>query len=152
MTENDVPLIFQRKQPVQTDADILSDKVAQALADLTVSYVIQVKKDIQIMQDLLKKAEVASPQKKVELIQGDFFVKMHDLKGQGATFGYPLLTRIGAVVCDFIRDKKNLSLLDINFLKQYVDDAELIVRENLTGDGGDRGAAIRKRLDEEKNA
>lgn len=152
MTDKDVPLIFQRKQPVQTEADVLSDKVAQALADLTVSYVVQVKKDIQIMQDLLKKAEVASPQKKMDLMQGDFFVKMHDLKGQGATFGYPLLTSIGAVVCDFLRNKKNLSLLDIAFLKQYVDDAELIVRENLTGDGGSQAAAIRKRLEEEKNA
>ena len=152
MTKQEMPLIFQREKNRKTEADMLSDKAKAALADLTEDYVIQVKQDIQITQDLLKQAEMASPQKKFNLIRENFFVKMHDLKGQGATFGYPLLTDIGAVVCDFLRDRKNFSLLDISFLKQYVDDAEIVVQENLTGDGGAQGKIIKKHLDEVKNA
>ena len=152
MTEQEMPIIFQKKQTRKIDAEVLSDKVSAALADLTESYIVQVKQDIQVMQDLLKQAETASPQKKFNLIREDFFVKMHDLKGQGTTFGYPLLTEIGAVVCDFLRERKNFSLLDISYLKQYVDDAAVIVQKNLTGDGGKAAAAIRTRLDEAKNA
>ena len=152
MTEKEVPIIFQRTRLHQTDAEILTDKVSKALADLTISYIEQVKKDIQTMYDILGRAETAAPQKKLSLIQEDFFIKMHDLKGQGATFGYPLLTDIGAAVCDFLRSKKGFSLLDINFLKQHVEDADHIIQENLTGDGGAWGEALRKRLNEEKNA
>ena len=152
MTEKEVPLIFQKNRFRRTDAEILSDKVSVALADLTESYIVQVKKDIQTMYDLLRQAETAAPQKKNALIQEGFFTKMHDLKGQGATFGYPLLTDIGRVVCDFLRNKKGFSGLDITSLKQYVDDANHIIQENLTGDGGAWGKALKKRLDEGKDA
>ena len=152
MTEKEVPLIFQKNRLRQTDAEILSDKAAKALADLTEVYLIQVKKDIQTMYDILKQAETAAPQKKNTLIQGDFFTKMHDLKGQGATFGYPLLTDIGRVACDFMRHKKGFSGLDIDLLKEYVNDAHHIIEENLTGSGGAWGQALQKRLNEEKDA
>ena len=33
----------------------------------------------------------------------EIFGLMHDLKGQGLTFGYPAVTRIGASLCDYIR-------------------------------------------------
>lgn len=31
------------------------------------------------------------------------FLIVHDTKGQGLTFGYPLITRVGSSLCDFIR-------------------------------------------------
>ena len=33
----------------------------------------------------------------------EIFGLVHDLKGQGLTFGYPAVTRIGASLCDYIR-------------------------------------------------
>lgn len=33
----------------------------------------------------------------------EIFRLVHDLKGQGLTFGYPAVTRIGASLCDYIR-------------------------------------------------
>lgn len=148
--EKKVPILFQRKQAHRTDAEILSDKAAQVLADLTKSYLVQVKNDIQEMYDSLKLVETATARKKSTLIRENFFIKMHDLKGQGATFGYPLLTEIGRVACDLIRAKKSFSNLDIPVLKQYVDDANYIIQKDLTGDGGDWGKAFKKRLDEDK--
>ena len=152
MTEKEMPLIFQRRKHLKTDAEILSDKANQVLADLTDSYLAQVKQDIQTMYELLRSAETAAPQKKFTLIREDLFVKMHDLKGQGATFGYPLLTDIGSVACDFLRNKKGFSGLDINLLRQYVDDVNHIIQENLTGDGGAWGKDLKKRLEEAHNA
>ncbi|MBR6412707.1 MAG: hypothetical protein IKS41_06075 [Alphaproteobacteria bacterium] len=151
MTEKEVPFIFQKNRQRKTDAEILSDKAAQVLAELSAPYVAQVKQDIQTMYEVLKKAEVAAPPKKLTLIQEEFFIKMHDLKGQGATFGYPLLTDIGTVVCAFLRSKKSFSGLDIDFLKRFVDDADAVIQGNLTGDGGEEGAIIRKHLDENKD-
>ena len=152
MSEKEVPFIFQKSKLCKTDAEVLSDKASRALAELTETYLVQVKKDIQAMYDVLGQAETAAPQKKNTLIQEDFFIKMHDLKGQGATFGYPLLTDIGRAACAFVRSKKGFSGLDIVSLKQYVDDANHIVSDNLTGDGGAWGKALKKRLEEEENA
>lgn len=151
MIPNEVPLIFQRKKSTKTDAELLSDKASQVLAELSQDYILQVKKDIMVMHDLLNRAETVSPQKRGELIQNDFFLKMHDLKGQGSTFGYPLLTEIGAAVCDLLRHKKGFSGLDITLLKRYVNDADRVIQENLTGDGGPKGAEIRNRLKEDNH-
>ena len=148
MTDKQVPFIFQKNITRKTDSEILADKAAQVLADLTDDYLVQVRKDIQIMYTALDKAEMGDPQKRGELLMDAFFVKMHDLKGQGATFGYPLLTDIGTFVCNYLRNRKGISLLDLTFLKQCVTDADTIVQKNLTGDGGSIGEEIRKRLTE----
>lgn len=62
----------------------------------------------------------------------------HDIKGQAATFGYPLLSQLAAELCRHLEargDAVHLSLL--------VAAMEQVVRAGLTGDGGETGAALR---------
>ena len=69
------------------------------------------------------------------------------MKGQGSTFGYPLLTEVGAYACDFLRNKKEITDADLTVLKQVVKDAETVLAEDLMGTGGQIGADIRERLE-----
>lgn len=131
----------------QTETDILAQKANQAISGLKKQYLEQTTNDVRIMKDLLLKAQKAEQQKRFKFIREDFFIKVHDMKGQGSTFGYPLLTEVGAYACDFLRNKKEITDADLTVLKQVVKDAETVLEEDLMGTGGQIGADIRERLE-----
>lgn len=131
----------------KTEAEILAQKANQAISGLKEQYLEQTKEDVRIMKDLLLKAQKAEQQKRFKFIREDFFIKVHDMKGQGSTFGYPLLTEIGAYACDLLRYKQEITDADLTVLKQVVKDAETVLEEDLMGTGGQIGADIRERLE-----
>lgn len=131
----------------KTEADILAQKASQAISGLKKQYLEQTKEDVRIMKDLLLKAQKAKQQERFKFIREDFFIKVHDMKGQGSTFGYPLLTEIGAYACDLLRYKQEITDADLTVLKQVVKDAETVLEEDLMGTGGQIGADIRERLE-----
>ena len=145
----DVPDFFREnaEKDNKTEAEILAQKANQAISGLKEQYLEQTKEDVRIMKDLLLKAQKAEQQKRFKVIREDFFIKVHDMKGQGSTFGYPLLTEGGAYACDFLRNKKEITDADLTVLKQIVKDAETVLKEDLMGTGGQIGADIRERLE-----
>ena len=128
------------------EAERLAQKAKEALSDLADTYYVQVNQDFLIMLDLLNKARKATSENRFHLIRDDFFVKMHDLKGQGSTFGYPILTEIGQFTCDFLRQKKKVTLSDLDVLKDVLSDMDLVLKNKLTDSGGKRGQEILDRL------
>ena len=135
-----------------TEAERLAQQAKEALSDLADTYLVQVNQDFLIMRELLEKARGATSENRFHLIRDDFFVKMHDLKGQGLTFGYPLLTEIGRFTCDFLRQKKNVSLSDLDLLNDVLSDMDLVLKNNLTDSGGKMGKEILDRLKKRENA
>ena len=147
---NDMPDFFQKnkEKELQTETEILAAKAAAAIADLTDTYLAQVEQDILVMHALLKQAAHAKPIPRFHAIRDDFFVKVHDLKGQGATFGYPLLTDLGAWACDYLRQKKEITDKDLQVLTRMLADIETVYQKRLTNDGGDMGIQIRQHLEQ----
>ena len=134
-----------------TEAERLAQKAKEALSDLVDTYLIQVNQDFLTMQNLLDQAYSASSENRFHIIRDDFFVKMHDLKGQGATFDYPILTEIGRFTCDFLRQKKKITLSDLDVLKDILSDVDLVLKNKLTDSGGKMGKEILDRLKTRKN-
>ena len=151
--KDEVPEIFKKGILTnETEADRLARKVREALSDLVDDYLVQAQQDFSVMQDLLSQAYKAPADKRFHLIRDDFFVKMHDLKGQGTTFGYPLLTEVGAFACDYLRNKKEIVIADLDLLKDLLSDMDLILKNKLTDSGGSKGKAIRDRIKKRKDA
>ena len=145
--DQQLPDFFKKREKVfQTDAEILAARAAEALAGLADTYRSQLDQDIQIMRDLLDRAADLTPVNRMPPIRTDFFGKMHDLKGQGTTFGYPLLTDLGGYTCDYLRHKTEITDFDLTVLTRVLNDVECIFRDSLTGEGGSVGADIRRRL------
>lgn len=134
----------------KTEAEILAQKANQAISGLVGQYLEQTTNDVRVMKELLEKAKKASAKKRFALVREDFFVKVHDMKGQGSVFGYPLLTELGAYACDFLRNKKEITDADLDILVQVVKDADLVLQDDLTGMGGQAGADIRAHLTREE--
>ena len=129
----------------ETGTEILSVEANKVISELSDDYLVQVQKDTAAMADILKKARRVKQERRFQLIREDFFLHMHDMKGQGTTFGYPLLSDLGKVACDYLRHKTEISLSDLDYLALVLADTQMVLDKNLTGKGGKLGTEIKKR-------
>ena len=66
----------------------------------------------------------------------------HDMKGQGGTFGYELLTEMGEAMCRFTGERQDFSDGEFALVRAHIDAARRIVLEGLEGDGGEAGREL----------
>lgn len=66
----------------------------------------------------------------------DFFSFAHDLRGQGGSFGYPLLSEIGGSLCQFL-EARDFQLIDGDkvVVHSHFDAAAAILTDEIAGDG-----------------
>jgi chemotaxis protein histidine kinase CheA len=91
------------------------------------------------------KADAAARPAQVEAL----FRVAHDLKGQGSSFGYPLVTKIGHSLCALTRDRA-LTYQDehLDLAQAHVDAIQLVLTKGIKGDGGKVGAELVARLEQ----
>ena len=72
----------------------------------------------------------------------------HDLKGQGTSFGFPLVTKIGHSLCALTRDRaRSYESRHLDLVKSHLDALELILTKGIKGDGGKVGAELVAKLE-----
>lgn len=71
----------------------------------------------------------------------------HDLKGQGASFGYPLITKVGGLLCQYLKSRRANDAQGLRIVAAHIEALGLIVEHKIGGDGGKLGAAMTERLD-----
>jgi len=140
--EDPEPLMFKVSVggPGAVDDAVLEGAEA-AIADLADSYQEWVQDDLNRLRDALESLK-ADPMND-ERLQAVFAI-VHDMKGQGGSFGYDLVTRIGHQLCRFIdgMDRvidRNAAIQVIGF---HVEALTLVISRNLKGDGGADGAHL----------
>lgn len=67
----------------------------------------------------------------------------HDMRGQGSTFGYPLITQIAQSISGALK----MSLAPDDLIA-HIDAVESIIENEATGDGGDKGRDILQSLED----
>jgi chemotaxis protein histidine kinase CheA len=129
------PLSSVLKRAEAAVADLAKDYPTWALADLA-------------------KARVAltaagdDPAQRAEQI-GALFRVAHDLKGQGASFGFPLVTTIGQSLCVLTRDRmREYGARHLDLVKSHLDAIDLVLTKGIRGDGGKVGAELAAKLDQ----
>jgi hypothetical protein len=70
------------------------------------------------------------------------YLRAHDLKGLGTTYGYPLITRIAGLLCRLIDDKSKRLTAPMSLIDDHIDAIKAAVRENMTADDHPIGAAL----------
>ncbi len=73
----------------------------------------------------------------------------HDVKGEGTTYGYPLMTELGGSLCKFVKHVKGsgpgiggdqLGLIaQLDLIAKHVEAMTVVIRERMEGDGGPIG-------------
>jgi chemotaxis protein histidine kinase CheA len=119
------------------NADFVLKKHAEAYANTSK---ILVEKLAKIVEQL---DENSNGQK--QIIQSIFNLT-HNIRGQGGTFGYDLITDIAASLCEFTDELDTCDAKAIKLINAHVDALRAVIMENATGDGGDTGKAISQSL------
>ncbi|OPZ78381.1 MAG: hypothetical protein BWY78_00624 [Alphaproteobacteria bacterium ADurb.Bin438] len=124
---------------------VISDDVLAAaqdmIADMSVMYLDWVKDDFVRIDAAY--AELAS-KRDMKSIRGVFEIA-HDMKGQGGSFGYDLITGIGSSLCRFleiIEAKGTCNDVALSAIKVHIDTMKLIINDDIKGSGGEIGRKL----------
>ncbi len=112
-----------------------------AVADLAKDYPRWALADVAKARAALA-AAIEGPKARASHVEALFRVG-HDLKGQGTSFGYPLITRIGHSLCTLTRDRA-LEYEDkhLELAKAHLDAIDLVLTKGIKGEGGKIGADL----------
>jgi len=78
-----------------------------------------------------------------EAAKAEVFHVAHDMKGQGGSFGYDLITVVGDQLCRFVEGLEGApSRTEADVLRVHVETIRLILSKRMTGDGGQEGALL----------
>ncbi len=131
--------------PTDTPTDL--EKLAmEAMSDLSAKFPAWASGDVQKIKEYLAEASGSFDDERNTIIRQKVYPKVHDLKGQGTTFGYPLITDIGSHMCGLITSKTTFSSSDLITLKNDANMMETVLWKKLKGDGGVKGAQILEKL------
>lgn len=116
-----------------------------AVDDLAKGYTTWARADVDRARKALD-AALAEPAQRAKHVE-ELFRVAHDLKGQGASFGYPLVTRIAESLCKLTRDRK-LAYEDrhLDLARSHLDAAQLVLTKEIKGEGGQVGADLTAKL------
>ncbi|SDG72627.1 Hpt domain-containing protein [Roseospirillum parvum] len=125
------------------------ERAEKMIASLQGSYLEWVEGDLERLQKAHDQAEAAlaaggDPTADLKAL----FEVAHDMKGQGGSFNYHLITQVGAYLCRFLEqidppaEKRHLEIA-----KVHVDTMRLVVSQRLEGDGGPAGKNLIRGLE-----
>lgn len=153
MTTNDeLPAMFQKiaSQKFETATTPKSEKLdagaASVISDLSEKYPTWAMADVTKLKLLHNDAVSISGPARDKFVREDLYRVAHDIKGQGATFDYPLMTDVAAALCNFIKKQETFDANAMKYIKECTDDLELILNKKLKGDGGDLGTQILSKI------
>jgi len=71
----------------------------------------------------------------------------HDMKGQGGTFGYPLITVFADSLFGFSHVTGQMSDSQVEIIKAHIDAMRAVIKDRIKGDGGDIGKQLTEELE-----
>jgi hypothetical protein len=75
------------------------------------------------------------------------FDAAHDMKGQGGTFGYPLVSRVANSLCRYIERTSPQGTTDFIIIAAHIDALAALLAHRTAGDGGPVGQQIAQGLE-----
>ena len=70
------------------------------------------------------------------------YLRAHDLKGLGGTYGFPLITRIAGLLCRLIDDKTKRLDVPMDLIDAHIDAIKAAVRDDIKTDDDPAGRAL----------
>ena len=117
------------------------DAAEKSMGNAKFDYLEAVGEDFNRLQSAY---EVALKEKanRVQRVQ-ELYAVVQVIKGQGSSFGYPLISNVGAQLARFIEDcGDNLTDAQMEGVKVHVETLRLILQQKMEGDGGPMGQKI----------
>jgi|TARA_Y100000294_G_scaffold174027_1_gene191301 chemotaxis protein histidine kinase CheA len=101
------------------------------------SYLNWVAEDLKKIDQAYAKLEAATGGRKDEM-EAVFHIS-HDIKGQGGSFGYDLMTAIANELCRLIEKADKIGDEEVEAVKLHIASLKLVIGEDMKGQGGKAG-------------
>ncbi len=111
-----------------------------AVAALARDYVRWARSDLTSCQNHLD-AALAVPAERATHIRA-IFALAHNIKGQGGSFGFPLITRIGQSLSRLTQASRTVSESDLQLVASHLQALRYILDNELTGDGNPEAQSL----------
>lgn len=115
----------------------------QSIRRLSSIFPNRIRADLLKMRAEVEKLAPGTPARQSDALYG----LAHDLRGDGGSFGYDLITRIANGICQVIELATLLQDRDLDILRVHVNALFLVVGKGLHGSGGPDGQTILGELD-----
>lgn len=110
----------------------------------------------QWLQDEINKLDAARHEVKVQGLTHEtmenLYLRAHDLKGLGTTYGYQLITRIAASLCRLIDEKDKRLSASMPLIDAHIDAIKASVREDMKSDTHPVGGMLVQELERQVRA
>jgi chemotaxis protein histidine kinase CheA len=116
------------------------ERAENVIAQMADSYLEWVQEDLVRMDGAYKTLAAAAAPRKEEADQ--VFQIAHDIKGQGGSFGYDLMTVIANELCRLIERQDTFGDAEVQAIKVHIDAMKLVIQNRMKGDGGANGQAL----------
>jgi len=135
----------ERAKPRPGDIAVSENMLSEAenvIASMANEYITWVKDDITRLEGFFE--QFAAKQDASSL--HEIFEVSHDMKGQGGSFGYNLITTVTGSLCKVIEALQKKAPpygeKEVSAIKVHIDAIKLIASEHIKGDGGDVGRQL----------
>ena len=118
-------------------ADDLLKGAGLRIESLTADFTKYLKEEIDKLSKSVSEAERDAAKR--DAIVDTVNTIFNDLRGNGGTYGYPLVTQVGDSACRFIKDIAQWGAPQLAILRAHTDAMRAIMAANITGDGGPMG-------------
>ena len=125
--------------PGAVDLDALA-KAEDVIANLADDYLTWVQEDLARLEAAYAEMEKGEGDPK-ELLDNVFQIA-HDMKGQGGSFGYDLMTAIGDQLCRLVEKMDKITPREVGMVRVHIDAMRVIIVKELKGDGGEEGRKL----------
>ncbi len=80
-------------------------------------------------------------------IRQTIYQVVHNVKGQGTSFGYPLMTRVGESLMRLVKTADGSTVPDLRLLDAHIAALRTILQHNIRGHGGASGEVLAEKLE-----
>ncbi|ODN72024.1 Hpt domain-containing protein [Methylobrevis pamukkalensis] len=133
-----------REMPTRAPGDDPVARAEAAMQKLSGSFRIWIEDEIEMLEAAWTKVGETGMQD--DEAREAFYRRVHDIKGQGATLGFPLAATVAASLCALFEELPAGQAIPEMLINQHVDAMRAIVREDARDESNRIGAALASRL------
>lgn len=126
------------------DPNLLA-KAEKAMEDVKPQVEAHMKNEVARLSELMAKVTASGGQDRA--ILEEMYRTAFELKGQGTSAGYGMLTRFGDSLCRYIEAQQNMGAKEVAIVKAHADSIAAIMGRAIKGDPNPIGLAIAAELE-----